>query len=309
MSKILEWKDIVRPGTVNLIVGHKGKGKSGLGYYLLQEITPVYKLSPVVVNFPKEKQYLLPENYVVADLAAALAKENAIILIDEGTTQLPAGGKLEEFIKACSSLTRQKDQVIIFIFHASRDIGSRILRGIDALMIKEPSRRQIEQGSKDKYFRDLLVRAKQEIRAQPGERRSITYIDSEEPEYTGLISNSLPEFWSEDLSKAWRGVALSSLLNLSPEDESLDLLLELDIIYREVHQIAYDYWDLTPGLREKLLAFGKALKPFRNALEVISPDRLKQLYQPLLLVPEEETAECVPFQRLRNKLDRLTTAS
>ena len=208
MTSTPQWEDIIHLSTVNIIVGYKGRGKSGLGYYLLEKIALKHKLKLIVVNFPREKQALLPKNYIIADLSEALTTENAMILVDEGTTQLPAGSNLEEFIKGCSSLSRQKDQIIIFIFHASRDIGSRILRGIDVLMIKEPSRRQIEQGSKDKYFRELLVKAKQKIRAQEGERRSFTYVDSEEPEYSGLMENTLPSFWSDDLSKAWRGVAI-----------------------------------------------------------------------------------------------------
>ena len=145
-----------------------------------------------------------------------------MILVDEGTTQLPAGGKLEEFIKGCSSLSRQKEQIIIFIFHASRDIGSRILRGIDVLMIKEPSKRQIEQGSKDKYFRELLLKAKREIGAQKGEKRSFTYVDSEEPEFEGLMENTLPSFWTEKLSKAWRGVNIGQIEGIT--DLPFDLL-------------------------------------------------------------------------------------
>lgn len=215
------WEDIIRLSTVNVIVGYKGMGKSGLGYHLLERVAPIHKLLPVVVNFPREKQGLLPPNYVIAPLSQALTTENAMILVDEGTTQLPAGGVLEEFIKACSSLTRQKDQIIVFIFHASRDIGSRILRGIDALMIKEPSKRQIEQGSKDKWFRALLVKAKQEIRAQKGEKRSFTYVDSEEPEFSGLMENPLPSFWSDDLSKAWRGVSMTR-----PDRTVFDLLAD-----------------------------------------------------------------------------------
>jgi len=208
-SEVPQWSDLIRLSTVNLIVGYKGMGKSGLAYYLLESIAPKYNLLPIVVNFPREKQALLPQNYIIAELEDALTTENAMILVDEGTTQLPAGGKLEEFIKACSSLSRQKDQIFLFIFHASRDVGSRILRGTDVLMIKEPSKRQIEQGSKDKWFRELLVKAKREIRAQKSERRALTYVDSEEPEFSGIMNNTLPKFWSEDLSKAWRGVTLA----------------------------------------------------------------------------------------------------
>ncbi|MFH1484704.1 MAG: hypothetical protein ABIH46_01410, partial [Chloroflexota bacterium] len=159
-------------------------------------------------NFPREKQALLPDNYVLKDLGDALVTEKAMVLVDEGTTQLPAGGRMEEFIKACSSLSRQRDQIVIFVFHASRDIGSRILRGVDVVMIKEPSRRQIQQGSKDKWFRELLVNAKREIRGKSGERRCWTYVDAEDPDFTSLMHNSLPTYWSEELSKAWGGVSL-----------------------------------------------------------------------------------------------------
>lgn len=208
---LTEWKDLIRPSTVNLIVGQKGKGKSGLAYYLMETIAPLYKLLPVVVNFPREKQGLLPDGYVIKELEDALVTESAFILVDEGTTQLPAGTHLEEFIKACSSLSRQRQQIILFVFHASRDVGSRIMRGLDVIMVKEPSRRQIEQGSKDSWFKALLVEARRAIRAERGDPREWAYVDSEEPEFRGVLKNELPSFWSEELSMAWRGVALRSV--------------------------------------------------------------------------------------------------
>ena len=204
----MEWNELIRLSTVNLIIGYKGRGKSGLAYYLMETIAPKYDLLPLVVNFPREKQSLLPANYAVKDLEDALSTEKAMILVDEGTTQLPAGGKLEDFIKGASSLSRQRDQIILFVFHTSRDVGSRILRGLDTVMIKEPSRRQIEQGAKDKWFRSLLEKAKQELQAQPGKRYKWTYVESEEPDFQGVLKNPLPSYWSEDLSKAWGGVSL-----------------------------------------------------------------------------------------------------
>jgi len=200
------WHEIIKPSTVNIIVGQKGHGKSALAYYLVEDIAPKHKLLPIIVGFPREKQSLLPDGYVIKDIEDALVTENAMILVDEGTTQLPAGGKLEEFVKACSSLSRQREQIILFIFHSSRDIGSRILRGIDAVIIKEPSRRQIQQGAKDKWFRETLIAAKEQISKQEKDKRQYSYVDSENPDYTGLLENPLPSFWNEDLSKAWRGM-------------------------------------------------------------------------------------------------------
>jgi len=206
----LKWEEIIHLSTVNLIVGFKGKGKSGLAYWLTETIAPSLDLLPVVVNFPRDKQELLPDNFVIKDLDDALLTERALILVDEGTTQLPAGSKLEEFIKGCSSLSRQREQIVLFIFHASRDVGSRIVRGLDAILIKEPSKRQIQQGSKDKWFQALLWKAKAAFKQVPDDHRGWTYVDSEEPEFEGLLGNPLPSFWSEDLSKAWRGIPLGT---------------------------------------------------------------------------------------------------
>lgn len=206
----MNWQDLIAPGTVNLVLGKKGRGKSALAYYLLELLSPLHQLLPVVVNFPQERQSLLPDIYIIKGLEDALFTENAIVLIDEGTTQLPAGNRLEELIKACSSLSRQRNQILLFVFHASRDVGSRILRGMDTVMVKEPSRRQIEQGSKDKWFRLLLEAARREIRVIEGERRGWTYVDADDPEFRGLMENPLPTFWTDGLSTVWRGVAVAA---------------------------------------------------------------------------------------------------
>lgn len=222
----LTWPDLIRLSTVNLIVGHKGKGKSGLAYFLAETIAPLHGLNTIVVNFPTQKASLLPEGYVIKELEEALLTENAFILVDEGTTELPAGAALEEFVKACSSLSRQRNQIITFIFHASRDVGSRIMRGLDVIMIKEPSKRQIEQGAKDKWFKGLLLEAKKVFvaqRATGGDTLTWCFVDSEEPEFRGPMQNPLPSFWSKELSNAWGQLALEQqnktrgYLNLSRE--------------------------------------------------------------------------------------------
>lgn len=224
------WYDLIQPATVNIILGRKGTGKSALGYFLLETIGTHYNLSPFIVNLPKTKEILLPTNFAITNLERVKTIMNSIYLIDEGTTMLPAGqAKLEEMVKAFQALSRQRNQIIIFIFHASSDVGSRILRGIDAVLLKEPSKRQIQHGSKDNWWHDLLLEAKgkfKTIKDMGEDKRKYTYIDSEEPEFRGLMANSLCSFWSEDLSCAYAGVVeregdrlvvASNQLELSPE--------------------------------------------------------------------------------------------
>jgi len=210
-----KWLDIIRPATVSVILGKKGAGKSGLAYYLAEEASEEYRLLPVVVNLPESKRRLLPDNFVIKPLSEVRRLENSVIIIDEGTTMLPAGQrKLEEMIKGFVALSRQRNQLVLFIFHSSSDAGSRILRGIDVVLVKEPSRRQIQFGSKDSWFGALLAEAKDKfntIKQMGGDRRGYTFVDSEEPDFRGLMPNGLPSFWSEELSKAWANVDTSEL--------------------------------------------------------------------------------------------------
>jgi energy-coupling factor transporter ATP-binding protein EcfA2 len=218
------WKELVRPATVSIILGKKGSGKSGLAYYLTEILENEYGLHPAVVNLPRDKQSLLPSHYAIKTLQEVKGCSDTIVIIDEGTTMIPAGGqKLEELVKGFSALSRQRNQIIFFIFHASSDAGSRILRGVDNVFLKEPSRRQIQHGAKDEWWREILVKAKEEFKAIrtsagnpdplvclkcrekkcPDCPKEYTFIDSEQPEFRGMLKNPLASFWTQDLSCAW----------------------------------------------------------------------------------------------------------
>ena len=207
---LTKWQELVLPETVSIILGRKGFGKSALAYWLCDEKATKYNLHRVVINLPRERQQLLPSNFEIRTLADIPRISNAAIIIDEGTTMLPAGGKkLEELVKGFVALSRQRNQLILFIFHASSDVGSRILRGMDYILLKEPSQRQIQHGSKDAWWHGLLTEAKErfEALADTGANpKEYTFIDSEEPEFRGVLPNPLPKFWSDELSKAWAGV-------------------------------------------------------------------------------------------------------
>ena len=206
----LAWDQILSPSKVGVILGRRRKGKSGLAYFLLEKLAAKYDLLPVVVNLPLSKRHLLPENWVIKSLKDVQFTENACVLIDEGTTMIRAGGmSIEEVVKSFCALAGQRNQIILLIFHASSDVGSRVLRGVDVVFLKEPSKRQIQFGAKDNWMRSLLEEARGKFRtiAEVGsDPRQFTYIDCEEPEFRGMMKNPLCSFWTNDLSKAWSGV-------------------------------------------------------------------------------------------------------
>ena len=220
----VKWTDIIRVSTVNIIVGKKGMGKSALAYFLLEKVAAEYHLKPVVVGIPREKRHLLPDITIAESIDDAVMMENACILIDEGTLMLPAGKDLERLVMSVLSLSRQRHQIVFFVFHSSRDVGSRILRGIDTVLVKTPSKRQIDQGSKDNWWYSILTEARSKLRTKKDAKRYV-YVDCEEPEFRGLMENGLPSFWSEELSEVWAGIKLSqeTRSNFAAPDEPLEV--------------------------------------------------------------------------------------
>ena len=79
-----QWDSVIQPNSSYLIVGDVGTGKSALAYYLLETFSQKYNLLPAVVGLPREKQGMLPSNFVVKDSPNDCTQlESAIVFIDE----------------------------------------------------------------------------------------------------------------------------------------------------------------------------------------------------------------------------------
>ncbi|GAH27230.1 unnamed protein product, partial [marine sediment metagenome] len=79
-----QWDRVIQPNSSYLIVGDVGTGKSALAYYLLETYSQKYNLLPAVVGLPRDKQELLPENFIILDDPSECTKhENTITFIDE----------------------------------------------------------------------------------------------------------------------------------------------------------------------------------------------------------------------------------
>ncbi len=249
-KRIPSWLELVKPPKIICILGYIGMGKSALAYYLAEQAIKEYNLLGVTVNLPLVRQGLLPGDWVIKQLEDIESMDNSVVIIDEGTTKLPAGSKLEDMVKGFASLCRQRNQTIIFIFHSSRDVGSRILRGVGPLMMKWPSRRQIQFGSKDAWLRDILLKAKEKydtIKELGGDVREYVFVDSEDPDFQGIMKNGTPSFWTEELSCAWAGESKGRNAGIDPSAGKL-LNLEGGIMsilqnYEPPATLNKKYWD------------------------------------------------------------------
>lgn len=219
------WSEVIRPATSNLIIGDIGKGKSALAYWLLERFSKEYGLTAAVVGFPREKQSLLPSDFVILDEPQEVAKiSDAIIFIDEADLQLPIEDvKAREHVINFLSLPGHRDQILLLAFHFPRLIMVRYLPFFRSFIIKRPPY-LLEFASKSRG--DMLARmmSKAEERFAellPEDVVKNSYVVAPELRWQGMMQNPLPSFWSEELRKGWSGVIVSDQLTLEEAIEQV----------------------------------------------------------------------------------------
>lgn len=142
--------------------------------------------------------------------------EHAAILIEEAALLLYArkhGADLNQWISKILGACGQKGQIIVFLSHHTRKIDVNVILDMDLWALKQPSywhaefeRREVKKIVKRayEYFEDMLLE----------DARKQAYLFGG-TSYDGVpISNPLPSFWCEELSKIWEGVSL-----IDDEDE------------------------------------------------------------------------------------------
>ncbi len=237
------WSEVIQPDTSNLITGDIGSGKSNLGYYLLERFSHEYDLLPAVVGFPREKQDLLPKNFVVIDEVEDVSHySDAIIFIDEADLQIPIEDvKARQDVVNFLSLPHHRNQILVLACHFVRPILSRYLPLFATLIFKRPPyllafhgkwnlpltptppwvghprarwgwsptlAKQSPRKSKSDPLLYMIQKAEEQFqKLAPEEVVRNSYMAAQRTGWQGLLENKFCSFWSRELSKAWRGEA------------------------------------------------------------------------------------------------------
>ena len=137
---------------------------------------------------------------VVSDIPEI--KNNSVVLIDEGGILFSSRSSMSSANKLLSELmmiARHKNISILFISQNSSNLEVNVLRQADFLVLKPSSLLQkdferktiqrVYEGA-DKHFKEF------------GDRVGVTHIYS--GKFRGFVSNPLPSFWRENISKSFR---------------------------------------------------------------------------------------------------------
>jgi hypothetical protein len=183
---------------IGIILGARGAGKTAFGVKLMENLHTKTKKHCYAIGFREED---FPSWINVVENVSQI-KNDSLVLIDEGGVLFNSRNAMSSANKLLSELilvARHKNLTILFISQNSANLEINIIRQADFLVLKPSSLLQ-------KEFERNIVQKMYEKASKGFEKyksvKGITYIYSRE--FTGFISNPLPSFWGQSISKSFR---------------------------------------------------------------------------------------------------------
>ena len=195
-------KFISKPGKVGIILGARGTGKSALGMRILENVKAKTGEKCYVIGFNEKK---LPK-WIKSISTLGEIENNSFLLADESGVNFSSRDSMSNANKLLSELlliSRHKNISILFITQNSANIEINTLRQADYLLLKKSS--LLQRDFERKKIRDIYDSVSEQFLKFESDA-GLLYIYSDV--YRGFVSNSLPSFWTEGLSKSYSAVRI-----------------------------------------------------------------------------------------------------
>lgn len=199
--KSYTWFELLPQGSVVLIIGKPGSGKSALGYFLLERFQR--RASCYVINLPRRAHHLLPPQIGVYR-SLEDAPLDSVLLVDEAAAQFSSrmsSSEKNQKLLEIVSLARQRNQIIIFICQEASYLDITILRGLSTLIIKEPAPLQVLVDRPE--LKEFIQKAKGKFENVEEDRRTRAYIAFSPCGYEGMVVVTKPSFFTDELSRCY----------------------------------------------------------------------------------------------------------
>jgi hypothetical protein len=182
---------------IGLILGARGTGKSAIGMRMLENFKAKTTKKVYALGFKEES---LPTWIKVVNDIAEI-ENDAVILVDEGGIEFSSRNAMSNANKFLSELlliARHKDLSVIFITQNSANLEINAIRQADYLILKPSS--LLQKDFERKKIKDVYESVNEEFEELKG-TLGLTYLYADS--YLGFITNSLPSFWSDKVSKGY----------------------------------------------------------------------------------------------------------
>jgi len=199
-----------------LILGGIGSGKSALAYKIAEVMHFTLNKPVYAFGFPEDKSHTLPD--FIQPVQSVEFPEKSIVLSDESYLQFHSRSFMAEqskFMDVFTGLVRQKAILAVYVSQTARKLDVGIVSSAQLVLIKKPSILQIRLDRSE--MRGILNTALEAFQNSKGDHKKHVYAIGEHYEGFIINANDLPSFWSDELSRVWKGVSLESVFTQSGE--------------------------------------------------------------------------------------------
>jgi len=182
---------------IGIILGARGTGKSAIGMKLLENFMVKTNKKIYALGF---KQTAVPRWIKVISNIEEI-ENDAVILIDEAGIEFSSRKAMSGANKLLSELlliARHKDLSVMFIAQNSSNLEINVIRQADFLILKPSS--LLQKDFERKKIQKIYESVEKDFE-ELSEDKGLTYVFADK--YCGFVSNSLPSFWSEKVSKGY----------------------------------------------------------------------------------------------------------
>ncbi|HOW36665.1 MAG TPA: zonular occludens toxin domain-containing protein [Candidatus Pacearchaeota archaeon] len=184
--------------TIGLILGARGTGKTAFGLKTLENIYSKKKKRCYAMGFDEKE---MPSWIKVVENVSEI-ENDSLVLIDEGGILFSSRRAMTNANKILSELiliARHKGISILFISQNSSNLEVNAIRQADYIALKPSS--LLQKDFERKKIKEIYESTSEDFR-NLRDKKGLTYIYSEE--FRGFVTNSLPSFWTQKISKSFR---------------------------------------------------------------------------------------------------------
>jgi len=202
--------DSFRAGKVIVVMGRRGSGKTALAAKIGECVMATYQMPVCWVGLPAQARSLLP-NWIRLVDSPEQCPVGCFIIIDEAGIQylsLAFSTDRNKLLRTLLMVCRQRHSSLVFAVQSSRDMEYSIIRQADTIIFKEPGLHQPESERPD--IRPLAKKAALVFKEiAKDKRREAAYVFDDD--FQGLITSTVPRFWSEELSHIYAHFDLTAM--------------------------------------------------------------------------------------------------
>ncbi len=185
----------------------------------------------------------------------------SIVLVDEAYLRYHARESQAQQSREMSrllNLSRQREQTLIFVTQEARQVDRNIPSSASVVVFKEPGSLQLEFERRE--LRRIAEQAQVAFQAVRKGRQRWSYVFSPDADFSGMIENALPSFWSDKLGRIFAAGQGSAGVR-SPQKITLE---ERRARARELRSQGWSYGQIARELGVSKATAVNYVKGYRN---------------------------------------------